>query len=175
MDIQQLLALCTLFVLLLLPTTRCGNSGFYVDTDDKTVLLDKLSRRQQKVIKEEMLNILGLEREPKLKRNKVKSAPDYMLELYRQFAFQDENEATDAYVKQGVSRENEADLVISFVNHGRSLFSPIFFSTDFHSNLHYYLSLGFLMSCATNAIGLPGYQFNKSVDYTFKCFFKPLL
>ena len=109
-----------------------ANSGFYFDDyengQEKTVLIDKLSKKQQRIIKEEMLNILGLEKVPKVKKNKNKSAPKYMLDLYKKYALRAENEVTDSSSRYSESQNSkqQPDLVISFINHGKYFTHSIF-------------------------------------------------
>ena len=120
MDIVHLISLGIVSLLCLVHTTLCGGTGFYIDTPEQTVLLEKLSKKQQRYIKEEMLQILGLEKVPKLRKHKVKSAPQYMIDLYYKYVT-DTSEDYDKKRVEGNSHTEHADLIISFVNRGKFL------------------------------------------------------
>ena len=112
MDVLQVISLPLLYFLILINAVCPSGTGFYMDTPHQTILLDKLSKKQQRYLKDEMLDILGLDDVPKVNRHKKQTVPQYMLDLYNQHIHSfDENE----------DFQNAADLIISFVNHGKFL------------------------------------------------------
>ena len=114
-------------------TSTPATSGFYADNDleQTTERVGALPSRQRREIKQEILTLLGLHHRPKpYFPVEESSAPRYMLDLYNVLQNgKTESDASDHY--DGVDpRMNlttlhaqvaikEADLVMSFVNHGK--------------------------------------------------------
>ena len=109
-----------------------GSTGRSVDSDSElqqTVLLNKLSSRQRKHLKQEILGLLGLDHTPRpvAAGTKGKSAPRFMMSLYKKLQ-QDGDDASpgksDGVVDGqsttfGISWQlDSADMVMSFLNHG---------------------------------------------------------
>ena len=111
--------------------TEAARSGFYVDNEFRqTVLVADLPNNHKRAIKQQLLDLLGLQRRPKpSKSGDADSAPHYMLDLYR--TLEEEQGAIEELerVRESVRRKcltlpgmerdiGEADMITSFVNHG---------------------------------------------------------
>ncbi len=110
-------------------------SGIYVDNhfQKQTVLVDKLHGNHKRAIKQEILNLLGLEKRPKPTSKGTKySAPHYMLDLYQTLEFNEgdlqQEDEHDFIVKRMLQSKNltlpgmedrvgQADMIMSFVHH----------------------------------------------------------
>ena len=110
---------------------EAARSGFYVDNEFRqTVLVADLPNNHKRAIKQQLLDLLGLQRRPKpSKSGDADSAPHYMLDLYR--TLEEEQGAIEELerVRESVRRKcltlpgmerdiGEADMITSFVNHG---------------------------------------------------------
>jgi len=105
-----------------------GSNDSYYDYQ-RTALMDKLSVRQQKHIRKEILNLLGLDHTPKpAVARRDNAAPRYMMSLYK--TLNDANESsrievdthddtTNNSTVSGVEKRlDSADMIMSFVNTG---------------------------------------------------------
>ena len=124
----------TLAVLFSLAPISCGGrtSGFYADNGlQQTLMLKKLRERERRVMRQEILQLLGLHNQPKpLAHVRRNSAPQFMLGLYETLQHTDQN-AMENSLNHNLLHVNMsgglmknlgiADTITSFINHGKRL------------------------------------------------------
>ena len=122
----------------LLQNVHCftGNSMEFYTKTDNTVRLDYSTdsseqKRRQDLVRKEVLDLLGLHHVPKpLRDAKHLSAPQFMLELYKNMELNDVDEGYSAARDYDVSKFNmtsqllgneagQSDMIVSFLNHGK--------------------------------------------------------
>jgi bone morphogenetic protein 7 len=105
-------------------------ASFYADNGlQQTVIVDRLPRAQRRLVRQEVLQLLGLHHKPRPEpatKPTANSAPNFMLELYNLI----EEDVDEPIFRQlpmqlyNVSaEERSADVIMSFVNHGQCLWN----------------------------------------------------
>lgn len=128
------------FILICLLVAGCtALSGFYYDNGvDQTVVHKHLNKREKKEMQSEILHLLGLEHRPRpvlsvLPKKKLQvdgdlsSAPRFLIDVYQSLIEEDSGElklTPDLIEKEfnvsdsDVNSMDQADIIMSFINHG---------------------------------------------------------
>lgn len=118
-------------------------SGFYYDNGvDQTVVHKHLNKREKKEMQSEILHLLGLQHRPRpvysaWSRKKLKvqdglsSAPRFLIDVYQSLIEEDSGELklTPELIEKefnvtdsDVNSMDQADIIMSFINHGNLTF-----------------------------------------------------
>lgn len=127
--------------LLLLVASCAALSGFYYDNGlDQTIAHQHLNKQEKKEMQTEILHLLGLQHRPhpslvdlrrQQQQQELNSAPRFLIDLYQSLTEEESGElklAPELIVKEfnvsdsDVSTVDQADIIMSFVNHG--IFNP---------------------------------------------------
>lgn len=117
--------------------TSAALSGFYYDNGvDQTIVHKHLNKREKKEMQSEILHLLGLQHRPRpvFSRKKfqvgsdLSSAPRFLIDVYQSLIEEESGElklTPDLIEKEfnvsdsDVSSMDQADTIMSFVNHGK--------------------------------------------------------
>jgi hypothetical protein len=126
---------CVITLIFCITSCVANTSGIYIDNelDRQSVLVKRIPHSQKGAIKQEILNLLGLDKKPKPNAKGTKySAPHYMLDLYNTLevgSLGDLREEEEEYmVRRHIQARNltlpgmedrvgKADMIMSFVHH----------------------------------------------------------
>ncbi|XP_013385477.1 bone morphogenetic protein 7 isoform X2 [Lingula anatina] len=132
---HRLLGSLIAFLAFLTLSGHAFDSGFYADNGVyQTIAVDRMRRKEQREMQQEILTLLGLHHRPKpLTHGSAESAsaPKFMLDLYNTLKEEDgsidEKLFTDALKERhlnsslgNVKTIDDADMIMSFVNHAET-------------------------------------------------------
>jgi bone morphogenetic protein 7 len=126
-----LLFLC---LLLLSPRTLASLSGLYIDNGvDQTVMEHSMSALEKKEVEHEILNLLGLQERPRLKRKTLdpkvalgRSAPNFLLDVYKSLAENPSSRTTRSEFnlsEKDLNAIHQSDAIITFASHSQFFLS----------------------------------------------------
>lgn len=127
MIMQNIIAITTFFIVLF-DSVNCFSGAFYADNGrQQSILYKTLAKEDKTELREEILNLLGLEHRPTKKGSKHKkvnfqksSAERYLLDLYRKIEEDDEGD-------ENVCRSRacdpliDSDFIVSFPNKSKQI------------------------------------------------------
>ena len=112
-----------IFICVIFDSVNCFSGAFYADNGrQQSILYKTLAKEDKTELREEILNLLGLEHRPTKKGNKRKkvniqksSAERYLLDLYRKI--EEESEDDDNVCKNRLCDPlSGSDFIVSFPN-----------------------------------------------------------
>lgn len=107
---------------------ECALSGLYIDNGvDQTVIHHSMTRHERQVVEHEILELLGLGERPRRTQAPPldRSAPSFLLDVYKQLAEEHEQARPTRSSEMALSGEeqhaiDESDLIMTFQSKSKS-------------------------------------------------------
>lgn len=117
------------FVLVFVGNTAAALSGLYIDNGvDQTVIHHSMTRHERQVVEHEILELLGLGERPRRSQAPPldRSAPSFLLDVYKQIAEEHEQARPTRSSEMALSGEeqhaiDESDLIMTFQSKSKYL------------------------------------------------------
>lgn len=139
-------------------------AGIYIDNGhDQTAIEHLMSVDEKKEIEVEILNLLGLPNRPrKINKALKKSAPRFLLDVYKSLMEKDDSEGNYRVKREAESSDinlsgeeqqqiDESDVIMTFESVSKYKHSPKMFTFE-KINLHHVSAIGFDKKCAHSDI-----------------------
>lgn len=122
MDGARAVCACACALMLLSAAADAALSGLYVDNGvDQTIIHHSLTRHERLVVEHEILDLLGLGVRPRRTRTRSleRSAPSFLLDVYKQLAEEHEQARPTRSSEMALSADeqhaiDESDLIMTF-------------------------------------------------------------